>query len=349
MPITQFKNSQVKDKTLTLDKLEDNFLDNKTWILSTSNTAVLDGLAAPTGSNQPATKNYVDSLVDSNMKSPDGYATNAAGDYPTDYKGTGTVSEGDSFYITDTTNGTTVGTVSVNVGDLLLAKVDNPGNDDANWLIMESNRDQATEDVKGVAEIATQTEVDTGTDDTKIVTPLKLATYVSDNSTVAGAGLTKTGTTIDVNATDASLVINADDMAVQRGTTNGGASLEVTATGLEVTTSLPGPRALGTAANDAIVAAQPDGTVDLAIATTKYVNDQISTATQEVYGEAPAVTDGSADVTLANTPIADTERVYLNGARQNRGSSNDYTLSGNTITFADTLTSGDVVVVDYKY
>lgn len=35
----------------------------------------------------------------------------------------------------------------------------------------------ATEDVAGVAEIATPTETNTGTDDTRIVTPLKLATY----------------------------------------------------------------------------------------------------------------------------------------------------------------------------
>ena len=34
---------------------------------------------------------------------------------------------------------------------------------------------QATESILGIAEIATQTEVDTGTDDTRIVTPLKLA------------------------------------------------------------------------------------------------------------------------------------------------------------------------------
>lgn len=38
---------------------------------------------------------------------------------------------------------------------------------------------QATESQAGIAEIATQTEVNTGTDDQRIVTPLKLATYVS--------------------------------------------------------------------------------------------------------------------------------------------------------------------------
>lgn len=37
---------------------------------------------------------------------------------------------------------------------------------------------QATESLAGIAEIATQTETNTGTDDTRIVTPLKLATYL---------------------------------------------------------------------------------------------------------------------------------------------------------------------------
>lgn len=38
---------------------------------------------------------------------------------------------------------------------------------------------QATESAAGIAEIATQTEVNTGTDDSRIVTPKKLASYVS--------------------------------------------------------------------------------------------------------------------------------------------------------------------------
>lgn len=75
-------------------------------------------------------------------------------------------------------------------------------------------------------------------------------------------------------------------------------------------------------------------------------------ANTEVYGEAPTVTDASADVTLANAPVASTVRVYLNGQRQNVGGGNDYTLAGSTITFADPLSTGecpDIVVVDYQY
>ena len=138
--------------------------------------------ADPSSALGAATKQYVDGLIDSGMKTPDGFATDAGGNYPSDYKSSGSVHSGDTFYITDTSNGTTVGTKTVNNGDLLVALVDAPGNTDTNWTIVESNRDQATESIKGVARIATQAEVDTGTDDTVIVTPAKLAATSNINT-----------------------------------------------------------------------------------------------------------------------------------------------------------------------
>ena len=55
------------------------------------------------------------------------------------------------------------------------------------------------------------------------------------------------------------------------------------------------------------------------------------------------------NVVLANTPISNTERVYVNGVRQAPGSNNDYTISGNTISFKYSLDSADTVLVDYDY
>jgi len=68
-----------------------------------------------------------------------------------------------------------------------------------------------------------------------------------------------------------------------------------------------------------------------------------------VAGEAPAGTiNGSNTVfTLANTPVAGTEQVYLNGVRQRRGAGLDYTISGNTITFVSAPQPGDSILVDY--
>ena len=47
------------------------------------------------------------------------------------------------------------------------------------YVEISASPGQATETQAGIAELATQSEVNTGTDDQRIVTPLKLATYVS--------------------------------------------------------------------------------------------------------------------------------------------------------------------------
>ena len=51
------------------------------------------------------------------------------------------------------------------------------GTDDINWEVFGTSAPTASESTAGIAEIATQSEVNTGTDDTRFVTPLKLASY----------------------------------------------------------------------------------------------------------------------------------------------------------------------------
>ena len=62
--------------------------------------------------------------------------------------------------------------------------------------------------------------------------------------------------------------------------------------------------------------------------------------------EFPTVTNGSADVTMGAAYTLDQLDVYLNGARMR--STTDYTVSGTTLTFAETLTTGDIVAI-YAY
>lgn len=52
-------------------------------------------------------------------------------------------------------------------------------------------------------------------------------------------------------------------------------------------------------------------------------------------------------VTLANTPIVGTEMIFLNGILQDADASNDYTISGKTITFTFNLIITDKVLVSY--
>jgi hypothetical protein len=58
---------------------------------------------------------------------------------------------------------------------------------------------QATEDVKGIAEIATTEEVTAGTDDARIVTPKKLKSFIKDASE-AGKGIVELATTAETAA-----------------------------------------------------------------------------------------------------------------------------------------------------
>ena len=70
-----------------------------------------------------------------------------------------------------------------------------------------------------------------------------------------------------------------------------------------------------------------------------------------VVGELPSGSiNGINDTfTLAQSPVSDTERVIINGVDLERGGSNDYTISGNTITFNSPPESGDKIIVDYVH
>lgn len=70
---------------------------------------------------------------------------------------------------------------AVSVGDIIFALQDTPGNTQANWGRLEMNLMQATEVAAGIGKIAAQSTVNTGTNDTDIVTPLKLKTKLSLN------------------------------------------------------------------------------------------------------------------------------------------------------------------------
>jgi len=83
-------------------------------------------------------------------------------------------------------------TEDVTIGDSLFAKVDSASSL-TDWVIVERNLNPATETSAGIIQIATQAEVDAGTDDTKAVTPLKLA-----NTSLIPAGVV-TSFSVDMN------------------------------------------------------------------------------------------------------------------------------------------------------
>lgn len=71
--------------------------------------------------------------------------------------------------------------------------------------------------------------------------------------------------------------------------------------------------------------------------------------TNFVNGETPAGSVNGINVTftLAFTPTANTDSVYLNGVRLRRGALQDYTISGAVITMSAAPQTGDGLLVDY--
>lgn len=67
-----------------------------------------------------------------------------------------------------------------------------------------------------------------------------------------------------------------------------------------------------------------------------------------VDGETPTgdIDDVNADFDIANTPVSGSVKVFLNGIRMKE--TDDYTISGTTITFVTPPTTGDTIVCDYR-
>lgn len=83
-----------------------------------------------------------------------------------------------------------------------------------------------------------------------------------------------------------------------------------------------------------------------ALIASNFVDKEVPT--KQGGGTAP---DGTTTIyNLANTPVAGSEHVYVNGVLHNPGAGNDYTISGGAITFLSGAIpqTGDIVLVSYR-
>lgn len=77
--------------------------------------------------------------------------------------------------------------------------------------------------------------------------------------------------------------------------------------------------------------------VNTATSTTNFADNEIPTGSGTTF-------------TLAHTPNPSTSlSLYRGGALQEQGGGNDYTISGNTITLAVALVSGEILLANYRY
>ncbi len=246
-------------------------------------------------------------------------------------------------------------------------------------------------------------------------TTLTFVQFSGAGTITAGAGLTKTGSTLDVGTAAATrIVVNADNIdlyAIATGAALGasganipsftfdnwgrvtvGANRVLTCADISaqpsnaVLTSLSGagvgiivqtavgtitPRTLtGTAGQIAVtngdgVAGNPtialasgictigtytSVTVDTYGRVTAGTNPTVYSASNFVTGETPGglVNGANTTYTLANTPVAGSQEVYLNGILLDPGAGNDYTISGLTITMLVTPQTNDKVRASYR-
>lgn len=211
-----------------------------------------------------------------------------------------------------------------------------------------------------------------GTLDTDPVTTVQLP---GPSDILAGAGLTRTGQTIDVVAADTSLTVGANNVGVNVSDgleiSSGvkvkldGATLARSSSGTKVAdagitetqlnTSVAGAGLTG-GGGTALAVNTDNSTVEISSDTVRVkdagiTSAKLGTGARRVVRETPSgsVNGSNTSFTLANTPASGMEEVYLNGILQEPGAGNDYTISTNTITYLTAPLTGDRLRVNYMY
>ncbi|MFC9436913.1 hypothetical protein [Nocardia sp. NPDC057030] len=255
-------------------------------------------------------------------------------------------------------NGDAIDGVTLATGDRILIKNQSTGSENGIYTVNASGAPTRATDADSSAKVTPNlyvfveegtTNADTGwtlTNNSTITlgtTALTFTQFTGAGAVTAGAGLTKTSNTLDVVAGDTSLTVNADEVHV----TLGDASLEVSS-GLRVTHGSSGQVYVANASGVCTpVTMSGDATIAASGALTL-----VSTVVKEadyVVRETPSgsVNGSNTAYTLANTPVAGTESVFLNGLLQEPGAGNDYTISGATITYLTAPATGDRLRVSY--
>ena len=186
----------------------------------------LANASSTTLATSSAVKTYVDANIGALGNLEGGWSA-ASGAFPVGSSPVAGTKAGDYWYVT--TAGTTGG-VAFNVGDVIIAKVNNASTSSAaDWIQLEVNRDQPTETVLGLVEIATQTETNDGVSDTTAVTPAKLA---GRTATESRTGIAEIATQAETNTgTDDARIVTPLKLKTNLATYKYAANVSVTTAG----------------------------------------------------------------------------------------------------------------------
>lgn len=244
-------------------------------------------LSGSANSNIPSTaavKAYIDGLA-GGLGNLEGGWDATSGAFPVGSTPTAGTKKGDYWYVT--VAGAVDGIV-FNVGDVLVAKIDNASTSTyaANWLSLEVNRDQATESVLGLVTLATQTEVNTGTNSTDAVTPLTLS---GRTATETRSGIAEIATQTEVNTgTDDATIVTPLKLKTLLDNRTGGYAANV-----------------GDGTNTSFALTHNLGTRDITIAI--YDN----TTFEEIYTDVVLTSTSVVTVSFATAPTSNAYRVVI--------------------------------------
>ena len=133
---------------------------------------------------QQSVKAYVDAEIAEALASEMTYR----GAYDASANPDSSAAKGDTFTVTVAGSGvSSYWSTALSVGDMIIAETANPSSE-ADWTEINKNIDDivsASTTAKGIIELATQTEVNTGTDTTRAITPSRLRSTLGITATLS--------------------------------------------------------------------------------------------------------------------------------------------------------------------
>lgn len=310
-----------------------------------ANGGIITNVGTPSASTDAANKSYVDSIAQGvDWKASVRAATTAAGTLASSFANASvidgvTLATGDRILIKDQAAGAENGIYTVNVSGAPTRATDADANTEVTGgMSVFVEEGTANQDSGWV--LTNNGAIVLGT------TALVFTQFTGLGQITAGAGLTKTGNTLDVVSGNGGIVVNANDITL----TAADASVTINASGIKVTPGTGGNVQLTNGSG--VVASTTLGGDVSSVSNTGNVTlgSTIMRTAGFVDKETPSgsVNGSNTAFVLANTPIAGSEHVHLNGLLQDVGAGNDYTISGATITYLSAPLTGDKIRVSYR-
>ncbi len=237
-----------------------------------------------------------------------------------------------------------IGGVGIQIADATLGEIliGQGGGSDTAFIAISGDITLAS---TGVVAIASSVIVDGDINASAAIVLSKLET-ITDGNILVGNG---SGVIAEVNPSGDIDVTNAGVFSISSGVIVDGDVNASAAIAFSKLAALIGANILVGSAGNVATSVTMSGDATLSNAGVLTLASNVLKEADIVTREVPtgAINGANVTFTLANTPVAGTEMVYLNGILQNVGVSNDYQITGGTITYNTAPVTNDVLLVSY--